>query len=53
MNDAASANQIPDRPVPLAQEQAVVARLKAGDRSAFSDLYGWYAQRLFAVVARR
>jgi RNA polymerase sigma-70 factor (ECF subfamily) len=49
----------PPRPPPLApdptlaprdQERAVVARLKAGDRSAAAELYRWYGDRLYRTA---
>jgi len=44
-----SANATTDL-VPLDEERKVVARLQAGDRSAFATLYGWYGDRLFRQV---
>ena len=36
--------------VPLAEEQDVIERLKAGDRAAAATLYQWYGERLYRQV---
>lgn len=40
--------------VPLSEEQAVIRRLQAGDRTAFATLYGWYAMPIYrsAILPR-
>ena len=58
MNEATS----PDTPrasestdlVPLEEERAVIAALKAGDRTAFATLYGWYGEPIYrsAILPR-
>jgi RNA polymerase sigma factor (sigma-70 family) len=37
----------------MEEEQAVVARLKTGDRAAFALLYRWYGDALFRVILAR
>jgi len=50
VNEGAKTSQESAENVPLHEERNVVKRLKNGDREAFAQLYGWYADALYRQV---